>query len=309
MKIVEGKVDLLREAFSRFNATSIDLERSYQLLEEQVRHLKRELEEKNKALKKSLREKEVLREQAERNNRLAAVGEMAARMAHELRNPLGSIELFAALLRKDLEKKSVQKEWVEHIALGVRAMDSALSNLLLFTRKPSPVLKKINLAKMIEEARLFAVHLLEQNRIQFTVTAESIPDVVWCDEDLLRQVLLNLILNAVDAMPDGGEISVIATACLRTGKTCKSQSPSNEGVRLAISDTGSGIPKKVLPKIFDPFYTTKHNGTGLGLAIVHNAVFSLDGAIQVQSAPGNGTTFTVLLPTHERSALPHRRNT
>lgn len=297
MAIEEKKAELLREAFSRFNETSLDLEKYYRLLQEQVAQLKSELEAKNRALEESLQQREALREQAERNHRLAAVGEMAARMAHELRNPLGSIELFSSLLKKRVADPSL-RQYADHISAAVGAMDYALSNLLLFTRTPTPSFRKTDLRRMIEEARLFALPLIRQNRIGWIESIETLSGPVRCDEDLLRQILLNLILNAVEAMPRGGELRVTVAPQEKDepfGSDPGAVTP-NDGVKITISDTGDGIPPEILPKIFDPFFTTKSKGTGLGLAIVHHAVTALGGTIQVQSEINRGSTFTLTLP-------------
>lgn len=298
MAIEEKKAELLREAFSRFNETSLDLEKYYRLLQEQVAQLKCDLEAKNHALAESLQERETLRRQAERNHRLAAVGEMSARMAHELRNPLGSIELFAALLKKGIADAPLRR-YADHISTAVAAMDHTLSNLLLFTRTPVPCLRKIDLKRAIEEARLFALPLIEQNRIDWIESAERLPDSVWSDEDLLRQIFLNLILNAVEAMPRGGVLRVTAVPYT----TVNPHQETAGGVIFTISDTGGGIPAENLAKIFDPFFTTKPSGTGLGLSIVHNAVTALGGSIEVQSEIGRGTAFVLVFPSPPRPGL------
>lgn len=282
MPTEQKETGLLHEAIGRFNAASADLERHYRTLTDQVRQLKRELEE-------SREEKEALREQAERNHRLRAVGEMSGRMAHELRNPLGSIELFASLLRKDMDRDSEKQQWVEHIMTAVRAMDYALTNLLFFTGKPRPHFRKTDLRKVIEEAKCFASHLIEQNHVRLIQSGEKLPIWIWCDEDLLRQVFLNLILNAIEAMPHGGELRLAAEA-------------AEDGVRITIADTGTGIPEKILSRIFDPFYTTKNKGTGLGLSIAQNAIMAHSGSIEVQSREGEETCFLLHLPLQPRSA-------
>ncbi len=300
----EKKIELLQEAFSQFNLTSLDLERCYRLLEEQVRQLNADLEEKNKLLKTAIEEKEALREQAERNLRLAAVGEMAARMAHELRNPLGSIELFASLLKKGLAKEPDKVKWAEHISSAVMAMDYSLTNLLLFTGKPTPNVRKIDIGGIISESRIFASHLIQQNRIEFVQEIGLMPEPFLGDEDLLRQVFLNLILNAVDAMPHGGQLRVVAAP--HQTQPEKDGAAREEAVMVTVSDTGCGIPQEALSKIFDPFFTTKDKGTGLGLAIVHNAIQAHNGLIQVQSEPNKGTTFTLIFPAGQQALAPDR---
>ncbi len=285
------KAQLLEEAIHRFNATSSELEKSYRLLESQVRQLKQELEIKNQALKESTEEKERLREQAERNLRLAAVGEMSARMAHELRNPLGSIELFASLLKKGLSSDTEKAGWAQHIQTAVEAMDYALSNLLAFTGKPKANLKKTDIKKVIKEALGFATHLIQQKEIQAVTEIASLTKAIPCDEDLLRQVFLNLILNAIDAMGKGGTLTIEAE-----------MEKDPDVVKIRFRDTGCGIPEDCLPRVFDPFYTTKNKGTGLGLAIVHNAIVAHQGTIEVESRVDEekkghgGTCFTMILP-------------
>ena len=276
----QESLTLLHEAMNQFKTTSYGLEHTYQLLEEQVRCLNQELEEKNQALRSSILEKEEFRERVERNHRLVAVGEMAARMAHELRNPLGSIELFASLLREEFSPGSEKRQWVLHLSTAVKAMDYVISNLLCFTRQPIPHFRKVYLDKVLEDAVRFASHLIQQNGIQTVVKIDTPKERVDCDEDLLRQIFLNLILNAVDAMPQGGLLEVTAT-----------HDPQDK-VIVTIRDNGVGIPVEVLPRIFDPFFTTKGKGAGLGLAIVHNAVAAHQGIIQVQSEVGKGTCFT-----------------
>ncbi len=296
MEMEEKKIELLHEAFSQFNSTSLDLERCYRLLEVQVRQLNVELEEKNKLLKATIKEKEALRAQAERNLRLAAVGEMAARMAHELRNPLGSIELFASLLKKGLAKEPDKVKWAEHISSAVMAMDYSLTNLLLFTGKPTPNFRRVDIGGLVSESRIFASHLIQQNQIEFVQEIGPMPELFLGDEDLLRQVFLNLILNAVDAMPQGGQLRVAASSHQMKPEK---DAIACEGVMVTISDTGCGIPQEALSKIFDPFFTTKDKGTGLGLAIVHNAVQAHNGLIHVQSELKKGTTFTLTFPVKQ----------
>jgi signal transduction histidine kinase len=287
------KVTLLEEAIRQFNTTSAELEKSYRLLEGQVRQLKEELEVKNQALKESVIEQERLREQAERNDRLAAVGEMAARMAHELRNPLGSIELFVSLLKKGLVNDPEKTKWIEYIKTGVDAMDYALSNLLFFTGKPKVDFKKIDLKIVIEEASRFATHLLQQKEIDCTYSVDPRIQFITADEDLLRQAFLNLILNAVDALPKKGTLTIEATDADMNGKE---GIDGTGGAVVKFSDNGCGIPKEGLSKIFDPFYTTKNKGSGLGLAIVHNIIAAHHGVIEVEGRVEGGTCFIVHLP-------------
>jgi len=284
------KMELLEEALRCFNTTSTELQKSYQLLSEEVRQLKSELEIKNKALQESTLEQDRLREHAERNKRLAAVGEMFARIAHVLRNPLGSIELFASLLKKGHAQDREKQSWAEHIQTAVSAMDYALTNMLFFTGKSKPHFQKTDLKRVIEEASLFAIHLLQQKEIHFVQSLSALTDRVWCDEDLLRQIFVNLILNAIDALPKGGHLTITAEVMA-------------DKIQILVRDTGCGIAEDQLSKIFDPFFSTKNKGTGLGLAIVYSAVVAHHGTIEVESKIGGGALFTVILPTDGEKAI------
>ncbi|MFQ5543298.1 MAG: ATP-binding protein [Nitrospiria bacterium] len=281
------KMKILEDAFSQFSLTSTELEQSYSALKEEVHQLKQELKERND-------ENNQLREEAARNHRLSAVGEMAARMAHELRNPLGSIELFSSLISQALSDKFPQdtekKEWTDHLSACVSAMNFAITNFLLFTRKPEPHLKAHDLKKLIRGVHPFLIHMLEQNRIQYVEESERLDGFFNTDENLLRQILMNLCLNAIDAMPQGGRL-VINTITERN---------LQNGITITISDSGTGISEKVLPQIFDPFFTTRNKGTGLGLAIAQNAVSALQGTIQVKSIVNQGTCFIIHLPLISR---------
>ncbi len=285
MAVEETQAKILEEAFQQFNATSSELEKSYRLLKKEVTDLK-------KKLQKTQDEKETLREQAERNHRLAAVGEMSAKMAHELRNPLGSIELFASLLQKEVAKHTQNPEkiaWAKHLLSAVKGMDYSISNLLFFTRKPKAIIKPVDLSLIICELMDFVEHLFQQHQIEVFQKIDPELTEIFCDGDLIKQVLLNLILNAIDAMPQGGALKITA---YRTHDT-------TEEIFIAVSDTGAGIPEAVLPKIFDPFFSTKTTGAGLGLAIAQNAVSAHEGVICVKNRKDRGVTFTIRLPKHE----------
>lgn len=288
IRIVED-TNFLKEAFTQFNASASELEQSYRLLKAEVRHLKQ-------ALSESHIEKERLREESERNHRLAVVGEMATRMAHELRNPLGSIELFASLIRKELAGNPEKQQWTDHLKTAVTSMDYAITNLLLFTGKPQAQCREVDLGQLIATLHPFVVHRLEQQRINWqnqighSDAGHATEHSIWCDEDLMRQVLLNLIINAIDAMPKGGCLSLSAK---KASKNRQGENPQE--TVIIISDTGSGIPKDTISHVFDPFFTTKKTGTGLGLSIVQNALAAHGGSIQVESTK-DGTDFTLYLP-------------
>jgi PAS domain S-box-containing protein len=224
-----------------------------------------------------------LEEKESRRNRLMAMGEMAANIAHEIRNPLGSIELFASLLKRELQADLDKAQLAQQIISGVKHLDNVISNLLLFTRHGRLNFNLTNLQAFIKESLAMVNYAIDRNGIEVRYEFDDSDPLVWIDPQLMQQVLLNLILNAVQAMPEGGIITIV--------------SRSHEGsVEIGVRDTGLGIPREHRDAIFNPFFTTKERGMGLGLAIVHNIIEAHQGSIEVESAPGKGARFTLLIP-------------
>ena len=231
-----------------------------------------------------------LEQRASRTDRLQAMGEMAVKIAHEVRNPLGSIKLFADMLNKELQSSSDLKELSEHILSGVESINNIISNLLLFVKpQQSPDLKVIDIHDVLDGSIFFSGHLVKHdNSIKIKTKYYAEPVLVRGDEELLKQVALNLILNAIQAMPNGGEL-VISTDIHRRSQ---GQAKSAE---IKFIDTGISISQKIISRIFDPFFTTKKNGTGLGLAIVHNILKAHDAGIDITSSK-KGTKCIVRIP-------------
>lgn len=242
-------------------------------------------------LLKDVTEIRRLEEEAARRNRLTSMGEMAANIAHEIRNPLGGIELFASLLKKELEEDPDRLELVRNISAGVGSLNHILSNLLYYTRPLRPVFLPLPVRGVLDESLIFAGHVLEQKGITWTCSHAGEDRELISDGELLKQIFMNLILNAVQAMPRGGMLHITSEIV-------------EEDVEFRIADNGPGIPEEHLRKIFHPFYTTRPKGTGLGLAIVHQLVESLGGKISVESRPGEGTTFSLLFPLPGRPPEP-----
>ncbi len=238
-----------------------------------------------------------LEAQSERDSRLKAMGEMAIRIAHEVRNPLGSIELFASILRSELESQPDLRRMTEHIMSGVKSLDNAISNLLLFTRPPQPVLREISIGEFFEEFVDFIRPVVSRNSVELEFRPPRKPLIMAADRDLLKQVFLNLTLNALQAMPEGGRVTIDFRSY------ADEYLSDRRWVEIIFSDSGVGIPSGSLNKIFHPFYTTKEKGTGLGLAIVHNIIESHQGLLEVRSKPGQGATFLISLPVQEINAI------
>jgi len=228
-------------------------------------------------------------QQAMRNEGLSAMGEVAAQVAHEIRNPLGVIKLFASLLRKEFDGDGRRGELLEHILIGVKEIEGVLGNLLLFVRPQAPVFRTIDLRAPLREVLSFVDPLLEENGIRMVERISRSPLEIEGDGELLKQVFYNVVLNAVQAMPEGGTLRVSTT---RRRSRIKGQ----RMVEVTVADSGVGIPPEDLQRIFSPFFTTKERGTGLGLTVVHRIVEIHGGLVEVESEVGKGTTFRISIP-------------
>jgi PAS domain S-box-containing protein len=238
---------------------------------------------------------ERLEEMEKRSEKFASMGEMAANIAHEIRNPLGSIELFASLLMKDLKEKK-DRDRVAQIVSSVKNMDNKISNLLLFTKTKIPHFEVVNINEVLKETLFFVEQLASQGSISLDYTFKEGEARVVCDVEMMKQVFLNIIFNGIQAMPDGGNLH-IETKFSNVDKAIPNVTPF---VEIMFEDNGIGISQENLPKIFDPFFSTKEGTSGLGLPIVHNIIDMHKGAIHVESGNSGGTVFTVLLPYKEK---------
>lgn len=230
-----------------------------------------------------------LEDRLQRRNRLEAMGQMVGSIAHEIRNPLGSVELFASMLRKDLREQPQLRSYAEHISMAVQSMDRLLSNLLVYTRPDCSRLGWHETEILIREVLTLATHAIPPGTVEVRCQVHPLVPQLWCDGAKMKQVLLNLVLNAVQAMPEGGTLTLAACPA-------PPQPQESPAIQLTVSDTGTGIPAELQSRVFDPFFTTKDHGTGLGLAIVHALVEAHHGRIDVESSPGHGTSFLITLP-------------
>lgn len=272
----------LHAAFRVFTDATANLEREYRRLQEQARRLERELAQKNRALQASLERNRELEQRARQRDRLTAMGEMAATLAHEVRNPLGAMELFARLLETEVAAQPAALRLARHIASGVRDLDHLVTNLLAFTRLPQPQLSALRVDEWIEEA-LFLSGLAHHEKISVEVRCRS--GLVWnLDRGLLVRALLNLLRNAAEAMGDTGHVEIEATV---------------EGGRLLldVADDGPGIPAADADRIFEAFVTTREKGTGLGLATAAAAARAHGGSLALQPS-ARGACFRIELPGH-----------
>jgi signal transduction histidine kinase len=233
---------------------------------------------------RDITEMKALQEKNKRIERLSAMGEMAVELAHEIRNPLGSIELFASLLVKELTGDSMR--WAENIRIGIRSLNNIVSNMLHFANPISPAFSEVNIHEVVQETLKFTDPIMSQRQVHVEKNFTAANPVIMADRELIRQMMLNLVLNAMNAMPEKGSL-IIGTRNIQQKKShC-------QNLELQIQDTGIGIPEQNLKRIFDPFFTTNKNGTGLGLSVVHQIVERHSGTIRVFSEVNRGTTFTI----------------
>ncbi len=232
----------------------------------------------------------------ERQKRLSSMGEMAARIAHEIRNPLGSMELNIGLLLEELEESNALYPLAFRLSSGMRTVTQILSNLLHFAKGTNPHWELLELGGVISEAVEFAYPLLREKDIEVKGNYKESEFKLIGDKVLLRQALLNLILNAVEVMDNKGFLQIIIEIEQEPAEALK----NSQIIKVLVQDKGKGIPEEDLDRIFDPFFTTKSRGTGLGLAIVNNIVESHRGIVEVESRPGEGSNFIVSLPCQQR---------
>ena len=233
-------------------------------------------------------ERKRLREELVRSEKLALVGKMSATIAHELRNPLAPIGGFARLIHKKLENESPLKKYAELIVKEIDRLEELLHEYLDFTKEVKPVRQSVNMEQLIDELLVFYKDTLAVNNIQVHTRFSSETVTVSIDTALIKQALINIFNNAIQAMPDGGTLTIESNTKEKGGKLY---------VSVSVRDTGAGIPDGVKKNIFDPFYTTKVHGLGLGLPVARGIVESHGGEIEVKSIKGIGTTFTINLPT------------
>ncbi|OPY01277.1 MAG: Sensor protein ZraS [Syntrophorhabdus sp. PtaB.Bin184] len=231
---------------------------------------------------------ERMKEHMERDERLMAMGEMAARISHEIKNPLGSMELFLSMLMAG-KMRVRDRKYVEYILFGVKTIDRIINNILSYTRPRELSLKEGELRSVVGET------------LEFMSVSTSVRDIdlefapasegrALIDPDMLKLVVMNLVSNAMDAAGPGGRIKVDIRENERYGV-------------LVVSDNGPGMTEELRRNIFNPFFTTKDKGVGLGLFIVYNIVKAHGGSIEVESEEGSGSSFLIYIPKERLTAI------
>ncbi len=205
-----------------------------------------------------------------RNTRLKAMGEMAAELSHEIRNPLGSIELYASMLEEDLKKMNYDTNYLSFIREEIKKLNSLVSNILLFTRELKPNKRMVNLEIFFNNIKNFIKPMIETEGINFRLNINE--KQAFLDSDLFERVFLNLILNSINALSE-----------VKNPKIEISSLKEENGCVFIVEDNGTGIKKELIDKIFNPFFTTKAKGSGLGLSVIYRIVQAHGGDITIES--------------------------
>jgi signal transduction histidine kinase len=242
-----------------------------------------------------------LEEQVRRSDRLASLGTLAAGMAHEIKNPLVSLKTFVQLLPERYDDPEFRTTFTPLLGAEVTRIDKVVSQLLGFARPIKPNLAPTPVHAAVETSLRLVAQQIKGKGLALVHRCETLTDVVLGDEHLLSQVLVNLLLNAIDATPPGGTLTVVTRLAERPVGAWRAGQEANTWIEVQVCDTGPGITLEDRPRIFDPFFTTKANGTGLGLSVAYGIVCDHQGCIDVESEPGHGACFRVSLPLLTRS--------
>ncbi len=247
-----------------------------------------------------LTEAKMIEEKMRVQDRLAAIGELSAAIAHEIRNPLAAISGSVEVLRSELPVEGDNHRLMELIITESGRLNKILTEFLTYARIRPTVTGRVTVAPVLEEVLEIARQRFQGRKVPVLRVRQSDKDLaVRADTDHLKQLLINLVFNAIEAIEkDRGEVLITVQAATDDDlpDDLPQDSQNGEWVSIAVQDDGVGIPASVRARLFEPFVSSKSNGTGLGLAIVQRLTQNASGHIRVESAPGNGSTFTVILP-------------
>jgi len=288
--------DEFGELATSFNAMTAALKESQRELREWTRTLEHKVEERTRALRQA--EAETVR-----GEKLASVGLLAAGVAHELNNPLTGILTFSSLIRKKMPDGSPEAEDLDLVIKETKRSAAIIRRLLDFAREKAPEKKFADLNRLIEDTVRIVEKPAHLRDIRIELDLERNLPPIWIDANMIEQVIMNMLVNAQQAIEDEGSITV------RTRRAPQPKSPEPGAkpvpmVEITITDTGCGIPESDMKRIFDPFFSSKEvgKGTGLGLSVSHGIVNAHGGLIEVESEVGKGSTFRVYLPLEAAQA-------
>lgn len=273
----------LAQAFHDFNSASSELCLAYEELRQQALGLTQELALANGELRRQFAEKEALRESMQRGERLAAMGQMAARLAHQLRTPLATALLYAAQLGEPALPAAERARFAGKTVDRLHHLERLIEDMLLFVRGASAGCEPVAVGELLREAFQTMEPQALARGLLFELSDESSGCTLRLDRQALVGALLSLLENAVQASAEGGRIRLAATV-------------ADAELVFCVSDTGVGIAAEAQARLFEPFFTTRSGGTGLGLAIVRAVTEAHGGSIAARSAPGEGSEFLLRLP-------------
>jgi signal transduction histidine kinase len=270
---VGSEIDL-EAVLAAWHTATLRLERTHETLCGEVARLTRELEIKNRELA--------------RKNRLADLGQMASHVAHEVRNNLVPVSLYLSLLRRRLSEDLGSLDILTKIEAGFTALDTTVNDLLNFTAHRNPQWQTFLVGDVVNDVCQSLEPQLDAQMIDVDIDVPP-NTLLTADREMIRRALVNLVLNAIDAMPGGGNLVITSYDSAR-------------GFELEVADSGPGLNDEAKRRAFEPFYSTKQNGTGLGLAIVYHVAEAHGGTVTAANCPEGGAAFTIKIPRRSMRA-------
>lgn len=261
----------LGELLDAWNSATVRLEQTHNVLQAEVARLSNELEIKNRELA--------------RKNRLADLGQMASHVAHEVRNNLVPVTLYLNLLRRRMAADAGGLDILSKVEAGFSALDATVNDLLSFTANRQPQWNHFMVSDLIAEVCESMAPQLEAQGVEIDLDVP--PNTpLWGDKEMVRRALLNLVINSLDVMPQGGDL-VITTY------------DGHHALEIEVADSGPGLSTEQMKRLFEPFYTTKDRGTGLGLSVVYHVAEAHGGTIEATNCPEGGAAFTLKIPRQQ----------
>jgi signal transduction histidine kinase len=264
----------LETVLAAWHQATVRLERTHETLCSEVARLTKELELKNRELA--------------RKNRLADLGQMASHVAHEVRNALVPVSLYMSLLRRRLTEDSGSLDILAKVEAGYAALDVTVNDLLNFTAHRNPQWQTFVVGDLVEEVCDSVGPQLDAQMIDVEVDVPP-QTLLTADREMVRRALLNLVLNAIDVMPDGGDLVITSYDGIR-------------GFEIEVADSGPGLSEEDQRRVFEPFYSKKQHGTGLGLAVVYHVAEAHGGTVSAANCPEGGAAFTIKFPRKQMRA-------
>ncbi len=230
-------------------------------------------------------------------DKMALVGKLAAGMAHSIRNPFTSVKMRLFSLSRSLKLTDTQKEDFDVISEEIRHVDTIVQNFLEFSRPPKLKIQSVSPSMVVDQAITLLKHRLKSYNVEVTIEREQYLPEIEADPEQIKEVIVNLVVNACEAMERGGSIVIQEQESMVRSK--------ERGVLIRMSDNGPGIPEPIRDKVLQPFFTTKEEGTGLGLSIAVRIIEEHNGRLEIESNQGGGATFIISLPLFQESSDEH----